>query len=147
MSPSSTKLDEAPAITASGVRRSCEIDASKVLRTRSVPAATVSAVCAATWQRPRSINSEITSATVSMMANVNRYWMSSTVKVPAGGTNVKSNAATLSAAQTIAAPREKHSAITTTASRYTIAILTTSKRGAIARPVRVQNTTATAAQT
>ena len=34
-SPDSTSVDEAPAIAASGVRRSCEIDASSALRMRS----------------------------------------------------------------------------------------------------------------
>ena len=45
-----------------------------------------------------------------------------------------------------AAPREKRSAITTTASKYTIAMLTMSKRGVIANPARVHRAVAPAAQ-
>jgi hypothetical protein len=37
-SPLSSRLDDAPAMTASGVRRSCDIEASRVLRIRSVSA-------------------------------------------------------------------------------------------------------------
>ena len=55
---------------------------------------------------------------------------------------MKSNAATHSIALAIAAPRVKNSAINTTASRYTMAMLTMSKRGAIAHPARVHSAVA-----
>ena len=42
----SARLEEAPHITASGVRRSCEIEASSALRMRSVSASISSAACA-----------------------------------------------------------------------------------------------------
>ena len=89
----------------------------------------------------------MTSATASMIANVSRYWASFTVKVPRGGTNTTSNAATHSAAQAMAAPRLKRSATTTTARRYTIATFTMSNRGSIARPASVQAPAAATATT
>ena len=81
-SPLSARLDEAPAITASGVRRSCEIEASSVLRMRSVSASIASAACACGLARTLSTSREITSATASMIAKVSRYCTSSTVNVP-----------------------------------------------------------------
>ena len=93
-SPISARVDEAPVITASGVRRSWEIEASSALRMRSVSASSASAACARSRARTSSARREITSATASMMANVSRYCRSSTVKVPWGGTKTKSNAST-----------------------------------------------------
>ena len=42
-----------------------------------------------------------------MIAKVSRYWASWTVKVPSGGTNSTSNAATHSIDAAIAAPRDR----------------------------------------
>ncbi len=86
-SPASARVEDAPRTTASGVRRSCEIDASSVLRMRSVSASSASSACARACRRALSTSREITSATTTMIAKVSRYWTSSTVNVPRGGTN------------------------------------------------------------
>jgi hypothetical protein len=104
--PFSTRLDDAPEITARGVRRSCEIDASRSWRRLSTSA-----------RRTRVVRSEITSATTSMIAKVTTYCMSATAKVSRGGTKKKSNAATERIEAATPGPRPKRSATTTTARR------------------------------
>ena len=93
------------------------MDASRVLRMRSVSASIASAARVSASRRPLAVSSLITTATASMMAKVTRYCASFTVNVPCGGTNMKSNAATQSTALRIAGPRLKRRATTTTASR------------------------------
>jgi len=85
------------------------------------------------------------SATASIIANVSTYCTSATWKDMRGGMKKKLKATMLSSAASTAAPRLKRMAITTTASRYTMAMFTGSKRSCIASPARVQAAVATKA--
>ena len=80
--------------------------------------------------RTVSVSHETISPTASIMAKVSRYCGSSTWKVPRGGTKKKLNAATLRTEAATTGPRPQRSATSTTASRYTIAMLTSSSHGA-----------------
>ena len=63
----STRLDDAPAITASGVRRSCEIEASSALRTPSVSASMLA-------RSARSASCARSSASAICAAKVSSRW-------------------------------------------------------------------------
>src|SRR5579864_3341140 len=92
-----------------------------------------------------STSREMTSATASMIAKVSRYWTSSIVSLPRGGTKMKSKAATENTDAAIAGPRGNRSAMITTASKYTIAMFTRSNRERMANPASVQTAVAPAA--
>src|SRR5678816_1966197 len=69
------------------------------------------------------------SATVSITANVSRYCASLTANDIRGGTQKKSNAATLTNAAATAGPRPNLSATRTTVSRNSITMFASSKYG------------------
>jgi hypothetical protein len=145
-SPPSARLEEAPEITASGVRRSCEIEDSSALRMRSVSAWIASSACAWARRRAVSVSQETISPTASIMAKVSRYCGSSTWKVPEGGTKKKLYAAMARIEAATTGPRRQRNATSTTPSRYTSAMLTCSSQGARRRPTSVHVAIAPAAQ-
>ena len=67
--------------------------------------------------RTLAVSVAITSAMISMAANVTKYWASDTANVNRGGTQKKSNDATLSMAVRAEGPRPSRSPATVTPSR------------------------------
>ena len=109
--PASGATSASPASAVSGVRRSCDSEASKVLRRRSVSAAR--RACAALPHAPRQSRVRgaargqpaVVSATASSTAKVSRYCRSETASVKCGCTKKKSNSATARKAANTAGPR------------------------------------------
>src|SRR6058998_578219 len=93
----------------------------------------------------RTVSPLMTSPTTSMTANVSKYCVSATAKVREGGTKKKSKAATLMTEATTEGPRPCLVAMTTTASRYVMIRLASSKNGNIIQERPVANMTAATA--
>ena len=87
------------------------------------------------------------SATASITANVSRYCASLTANEKRGGTQKKSNAATLTKAASTAGPRPNLSATSTTVSRNSITMLARSKYGSSAVATSVVKAHAASAHT
>src|SRR5512134_851697 len=91
--------------------------------------------------RMRTARLLMTSATISMTANVKRYWMSETAKEKYGGTKKKSKDATLMTDARIDGPRPHWIAIIITAMRYIMIRLADPKYGAILQATAVASET------
>ena len=79
------------------------------------------------WYRRPAVICPMMSATASITANVSRYCASLTANDMRGGTQKKSNAATLTKAARTAGPRPNLSATSTTVSRNSMTMLASSK--------------------
>ena len=139
-------VDDAPAMTASGVRRSCEIDASNALRIRL-------GLCGDLQRRllpslPPHTRNKMRDHQSDRQHDREREHVLQVVdrEGSSRGTNSTSNAMMHRIDVRIAGPRAWCSATSTTASRYTIAMLTRSKRPRIAKPTSVEATVAPTAQ-
>ncbi len=71
---------------------------------------------------------EVISPTASMTVNVTRYWASTTVNERCGGTNNRSNSATLANAAATAGPRPSRTAQMKTTSRNSMTMLARSSQ-------------------
>ncbi len=94
---------------------------------------------------PSAVSWLITSAVVSITPKVIRYCVSETAKENCGGTNSRSNSATLRTEASTDGPRPRRAATSTMPSRYTITTLVRSKLPTICAPSAVAAATTASA--